>query len=59
MLYSRHLKDKILKYLKASPIILLTGGRQTGKTTLVKELANELHYDYVSFDNLRFLSSAR
>lgn len=59
MNYPRYLKSKILKALEASPVVLLTGGRQTGKTTLVKELAIEQGCQFVTLDNLRFLNSAR
>lgn len=59
MFYPRYLKSKLLKFIKASPITLLTGGRQTGKTTLVKEFADSEGYQYISFDNLRYLASAR
>jgi len=59
MTYPRFLKEKILKALDVSPIVLLTGGRQTGKTTLMRELAKEKGYDFISLDNLRYLSAAR
>lgn len=59
MTYPRHLKSKILRFLEASPVVLLTGGRQTGKTTLIKEIAAEKKCEFISLDNLRFLSSAR
>ncbi len=45
----RYLKEYIQEDL-ATKIILLTGPRQTGKTTLSKMLKND--YDYFNFDNL-------
>lgn len=59
MTYPRYLKEKILNSLDASPIVLLTGGRQTGKTTLMKEIALERKFEFITLDNLRYLSSAR
>ena len=59
MNYTRNLKDRVEMALGVSPVVLLTGARQTGKTTLVKELG-ELHgFNYVSFDDLTFLAGAR
>lgn len=44
----RHLKTHILEDLKRK-IILLTGPRQTGKTTLSKMLCDD--FDYLNYDN--------
>ena len=49
-MYSRNLKNKLEEALKRSPVLLLTGARQTGKTTLMKEIGKEQGYNYVSFD---------
>lgn len=59
MNYPRYLKAKILRSLEVSPVVLLTGGRQTGKTTLMREIGHEKEYQYISLDNLRYLASAR
>jgi len=59
MTYPRYLKNKILNGLRESPVVLLTGGRQTGKTTLMKELALSEHFEFITLDNLRYLNSAR
>ena len=53
----RNLTKKLKKALTRSPVVLLTGARQPGKTTLVKELESD--YTYVTFDNLSALSSAQ
>ncbi len=55
----RSVLSRLKKSLKTSPVVLLTGARQTGKTTLVRELAQDGKYTYVTFDDLRFLSAAR
>ncbi len=59
MTYLRHLKAKIIELMRASPVVLLTGGRKTGKTTLMKEIAKEHDWEFVSLDNLRYLGGAR
>jgi predicted AAA+ superfamily ATPase len=59
IMFSRHIKTKLEKALKRSPVILLIGARQTGKTTLIKEISAQLSYDYVTFDDIRYLSAAQ
>ncbi len=49
-MYKRNLSEKIEKALLRSPVVLLTGARQTGKTTLMKELGERKNYHYLSFD---------
>jgi len=48
MWIQRNIASIILKVSKQYPVMLLTGARQVGKTTLLTRLFNE--YDYVSFD---------
>lgn len=55
----RNLNKLLVDSLQWSPVILLIGPRQAGKTTLVKRLAEDIGYSYISFDNLRILSAAR
>lgn len=55
----RNIKAALEKGLSRSPIVLLTGARQTGKTTLMKEIAKEKNYSYITFDDIRFLSAAK
>lgn len=59
-MYQRNIKSKILSALKDTSVILLNGARQTGKSTLVKMLANEQQQEttYSSFDDLTVLSAA-
>ena len=38
-MYKRHILKELEQCLKIFPAVLLTGARQTGKTTLVDELA--------------------
>lgn len=59
MNYKRNLLPKIEESLSRSPITLLTGARQTGKTTIVKEIAKKKNYNYITFDNVNFLANAK
>lgn len=47
----RTIKKKLLEYIKGFPIVALTGPRQSGKSTLVKELFSK-KYRYISLENL-------
>ena len=58
MTFKRFLFPRILESLEASPIVLLTGPRQSGKTTLMNLLTKELHFDFVSFDSITNQSAA-
>lgn len=59
MYFKRHITSKLEKAILRSPVILLTGARQTGKTTLIKHIGKNQKYSYVTFDDIRFLSSAK
>ncbi len=56
---SRSITPKLLETLQFHPIVLLLGGRQTGKTTLLQMIMKSQPYHYISFDNLNVLSSAQ
>lgn len=59
MKYTRYLKDSLLQSFKVSPVTLLIGPRQTGKTTLMKEIGNEIGMNYITFDTLKQLAAAQ
>lgn len=59
MKYPRYLKDSILRSFKASPVTLLIGPRQSGKTTLMRQIGEELGMDYITFDSLKQLVAAQ
>lgn len=44
--------------LTDTPVVLLNGARQTGKTTLVQKIASELSLRYVTLDDATILSAA-
>ena len=58
MKYLRFLKESILESFKISPITLLIGPRQSGKTTLMRELGESLDMHYLTFDTLKQLAAA-
>ena len=56
----RKIKSKLLKALTDSPVVLIHGARQTGKSTLVKYLAeNDYPAKYLTFDDTGILSAAQ
>lgn len=48
MYYERTISDKLIELVAQFPAIILTGARQTGKTTLLKHLFPQ--YTYISLD---------
>ena len=57
MIY-RDLKDAILENFKYFPVITLTGPRQSGKTTLIREVFKDLsYYSMENIDNQDFASN--
>ena len=59
MPYIRNIKKNLEEALDFSPVVLLIGARQTGKSTLIKEIAQERGYSYYTFDNLSLFASAK
>src|ERR1700733_7154861 len=58
-MYKRHILKELEHHLKIFPAVLLTGARQTGKTTLVDELILSRSSYFVTLDDDVALSSAR
>jgi len=55
----RHISAQLLEALSDSPVVLLHGARQTGKSTLVKHLATTDHpARYITLDDTSVLSAA-
>ena len=53
----RELLDEILKWFKDNRVIILTGIRRCGKSTLLKEIMQNLsNWCYVNFEDERFLN---
>lgn len=51
--------QKVLDALEHFRIVMLNGPRQSGKTTLVRELASKLGMNYVTFDDTEILTLAK
>lgn len=60
MLYPRNLKSRLLEAASDTPVILLNGARQTGKSTLLDSLAEHdgQTVDLVNLDDLTTLNAA-
>lgn len=59
-MFARHLAPVLLEALSDSPVVFLNGARQTGKSTLVQQLAAGAHRArYLTFDDLGVLSAAK
>jgi predicted AAA+ superfamily ATPase len=54
---SRIVEKELIKSVKRSPIIAVTGPRQTGKSTMLKHLFPK--YNYISFDSTDMRTSAK
>lgn len=53
MIFPRYITSEIVSALSDTPVLMLTGARQTGKTTLVKQIASEIHpAKYFTMDDL-------
>jgi uncharacterized protein len=50
-LYPRHVVPRVLDALADSPVVLIHGPRQCGKTTLVRQIGRRENYAYFSFDD--------
>lgn len=55
----RHIQPRLLAALDDTPVVLLHGARQTGKTTLVRAIAEGKHAaEYLTFDDPAVLAAA-
>ena len=57
-MYQRFIKSKVEKALTSSPVTLITGPRQAGKTTLAKEFQYSGR-EYFTFDDPKTLNEAK
>jgi predicted AAA+ superfamily ATPase len=55
----RNIAKRLEEALSTSRAVLLTGARQTGKTTIVENYAKTKEYTYTTFDDLSSLSIAK
>jgi uncharacterized protein len=58
-MFKRKIINKILNGISQNPIVLLTGARQTGKSTIMHMISEEINAHYETFDDIRVLSFAQ
>lgn len=59
-MFARPITENILESLVDTPVVYIRGARQTGKTTLVRDILKErLQANYVTLDNATALSAAQ
>lgn len=57
--YPRFLRPRIEEALSDTPVVLVHGPRQCGKTTLVRQIGADSGYAYLTFDNENQRAAAR
>lgn len=58
-MYQRNLKPRILQGLKDTPVVLINGARQSGKSTLAQELARERAAPVYNLDDTNVLATIK
>jgi uncharacterized protein len=58
-MYLRHIYPLLTEALADTPVVLLNGARQTGKSTLVQSLASSGAYRYLTLDDQAVLAAAK
>ena len=58
-MYSRHISPLLVEALADTPVVLLNGARQTGKSTLAQSLAASGAYRYLTLDDRVVFAAAR
>lgn len=57
-MYRRHIEPALRAALSDTPVVLLNGARQTGKSTLAQRLTGSLNGQYVTLDDATVLAAA-
>jgi len=57
--YARLLQPKIEASLEDTPVVLIHGPRQCGKTTLVQKIGKQRGYTYHTFDDVNLVAAAK
>jgi predicted AAA+ superfamily ATPase len=57
-MYPRHIEQVLRAALADTPVVLLNGARQTGKSTLARMVAESLSFSYVTLDDVTMLAAA-
>ena len=58
-LYPRYARPRLEEALTDTPVVLLHGPRQCGKTTLARQVADRADYQYITFDDGVVLAAAQ
>lgn len=56
-MFPRYIKERVLTSLQDTPVVLVNGPRQSGKTTFVKALKQQ--WSYLTFDDASYIEAAR
>ena len=59
MYYERFIEETVLEALLDTPVVLVHGSRQCGKTTLAQSIGKKQNYHYISFDDDNQLQAAQ
>ncbi|RLL55667.1 ATP-binding protein [Mariprofundus sp. EBB-1] len=59
MSYTRLLEQRLEEALDDTPVVLIHGPRQCGKTTLAKKIGQQRGYTYLSFDDVSLVAAAK
>jgi len=57
-MFRRNIQERLQRALQDTPVVLLAGARQTGKTTLARLLAEQAEASYVTLDDATVLAAA-
>ena len=57
--YRRYSESALREALQDTPVVLIHGSRQCGKTTLAQTVGNPLGYHYITFDDNNQLNAAK
>ena len=57
-MYPRNIESELREALADTPVVLLNGARQTGKSTLVTQLAETMGAAYATLDDATTLAAA-
>jgi predicted AAA+ superfamily ATPase len=57
--YARDISAEVARTLKSMPVVVVTGMRQTGKTTFLRSEPDLAHRTYISFDDFAQLEAAK
>ena len=57
--FNRHVEETIKRLADSYPAILITGARQTGKTTLLRKITDKRKVPYITFDDPMEEASAK